>query len=86
MCGLQLTEDQALNMVYTRRKARANANPESPPIIQHKINTPELPTPSWTVFTLEHNELFVKCVVKDAQGLEGEVLYYHIIGLNESAT
>ena len=73
-------------MVYTRQKERAYDNPESPPRIQHKINIPEVPTPSLTVFTPEQNELFVQRVVQDAQGLEGEVLYYHIIGLNESAT
>ena len=52
---------------------RADANPESPPRIQHKINIPKLPTPSRTVFTPEHNELFVQCIVQDAQCLKGEV-------------
>ena len=32
---------------------RADANPESPPRIQNKINIPEVPTPSQTVFTPE---------------------------------
>ena len=73
-------------MVYTRRKERADTNPESPPIIQRAINILEVPTPSRTVFTPEQNELFVQHVFQDAQGLEGEVLYYHIPGFNESAT
>ena len=73
-------------MVYTRQKARAEANPESPPRTQHKINIREVQTPNQTVSTPEQNELFIQQVVQDAQGLEGEVSYYHILGLNESAT
>ena len=73
-------------MIYTRLKVRADANPESPPRIQHKINIREVPTPSKTVFTPEHYELLVQRVVQDYQGLEGEALYYHIIGLHESTT
>ena len=38
---------------------RADTNHESPPIFQHKINTPELPTPSRKVFTPEQNKLFI---------------------------
>ena len=30
--------------------------------------------------------IFFQQVVQDAQGLEGEVLHYHVIGLNESST
>ena len=73
-------------MVYTRQKAIVDANPRSPPIIQHKINIREVPNPSRTVFTPEQNELFVQRVVQDSHGLKGEVLHYHILGLNESAT
>ena len=73
-------------MVYTRRKSRADANPESTPMIQYKINIPEVPIPSWTVFTPKNNELLIQCAVQDAQGLEGNFLYYHVLGLNESAT
>ena len=65
---------------------RVDSNPEYLPRIQHKINIPEVPTPSWTVFNSEQNELFDQYVVQDTQGLEGESLYYHILGLNESAT
>ena len=73
-------------MLYNRQKARADANIESPPRIQHKINIPEVPTPSRTVFTPEQNELLVQSVVQYAQGLESKVLYYIIIGSNESET
>ena len=61
---------------------RADANPKYNPRIQHKINKPEVPTPSRTVFTPEQNELFVQRIVQDTQGLEGKMLYYHILGLN----
>ena len=73
-------------MVYTRRKLRADANLEYPPRIWHEINIHEVPTPSRTVFTPEHYELFVQRIVQETKGLEVEVFYYHIIGLNESAT
>ena len=56
-------------MVYTRLKSRADTNPESPPIIQHEINIPEVPTHTRTVFTQEQNELFIQRVVQDAQVL-----------------
>ena len=67
-------------------KSKNSANPESLPRIQHEINIPEVPTTSQTVFTPEQNELFVQRLVQDAQVLEGKVFYYHILGLNESAT
>ena len=73
-------------MVFTRKKARADANPESPPRTQPEINIRELRTPNRTVFTPEHNELFVQQVVQYSQDLEGEVLHYHVICLNESST
>ena len=69
-------------MVFTRKKSRADANRVSPPRTQHKINICEVQTPSRAVFTQEQNELFVQQVVQDAQGLEGEVLHYHVLGLN----
>ena len=86
MCGWRLTEDQSLNIVFTRQEARTGDNPESPQRIKHGIKIREVPTTSRKVFTTEQNELFIQRVVQDAQGLEGEVLYYHILGLNESAT
>ena len=73
-------------MVYTRQKVRAYVNPEYLPIIQHEINICEVPTPSRTVLTPEQSEFFVQQVLQDNQGLEVEVLYDYILGLNESAT
>ena len=55
LCGWRLTEDHSLKMVYTRQKARAGANPEYSPRIQHEINIREVQTPSKTVFTPEKN-------------------------------
>ena len=76
------SKDHALEMVFTRKKERADANPESPPRTQTEINIREVRTPSHTVFTQEHNELFVQQVVQYSQDLEGEDLHYHVIGLN----
>ena len=73
-------------MVYIRQKAKADTNPESPPIIQHEINICEVPTTSQAVFTAEQNKLFVQRVVQDDQVLEDEVFYYNILGLNEYTT
>ena len=73
-------------MVFTRKKSRADANPESSPITQHKINIREVQTTSQTVFTQEQNESFLQQVVQETQGLEGEVFHYHVIGLNQSST
>ena len=72
-------------MVFTRQKARADANPESPLRNQHEININEVRTPSRTVFTQEQNGLFVQQVVQDAQGLESEFLHYHVL-FYESST
>ena len=51
-----------------------------------KIYIPEIQTPSRTVFTQEHNELFVQRVFQDTQVLENEVLQYPVLGLDESST
>ena len=45
-------------MVFTRKKARVGANPESPPRNQPETNVREVRTTSRTVFKQEHNELF----------------------------
>ena len=79
-------EYHALEMVFTRKKERADANPESPPITETEINIREVRTPSRKVFTQEHNELFFQQVVQYSQYLEGEYLHYHVIFLNESST
>ena len=53
LCGWRLNEDHALEMVYTRKKARADANPESPPRTKNEINIREVGTTIWKVFTPE---------------------------------
>ena len=73
-------------MVFTIEKARADANPESPPRTQPEKNIREVHTPSQTVFTQEQNELFVQQVLQYSQDLEDEVLHYHVLCLNESST
>ena len=73
-------------MVFTRQKSRAGANLGSPPRTQLEINILELRTPSRPVFTQEQNELFFQQVVQYSQEKEGEDLYYHVLGLNESST
>ena len=75
-----------MEIVFTRKKARADANPESPPRTQPEINIRELRTPNRTVFKQEQNELFVQQVLQYSQDLDGEVLYYHVLCLNESST
>ena len=73
-------------MIFTIKKARAGANPESPTRTQPEINIREVRTPSRTVFTQEQNELFVQQVVQYSQDLEGEVFHYHVLCLNEYST
>ena len=51
-------------MVFPRQKSRDDANSESPPITQPETNIREVGTPSRTVFTQEHNELFIQQVVQ----------------------
>ena len=54
-------------MLFTRKKARAGANPESPPITPTEKNIREVHTISRTVFKQEHNELFVQQFVQYSQ-------------------
>ena len=42
LCGWRLTEDHTLEMLYTRQKSKADANPEYTPRTQHKINIHEV--------------------------------------------
>ena len=44
------SEDHALDIVFTRKKARAGENLESPPITQPETNIREVHNPSRTVF------------------------------------
>ena len=73
-------------MLFTRQKSGAGANTESPPITQPEINIREVRTPSRTVFTKKHNQLFVQQVLQYSQYFESEVFHYHFIFLNESST
>ena len=86
MCGPKITDDRSSEKVFTRQKEIADANPESPPRTQHKINIHSIRNPSQTVFTEESNELFNQKFVQDTQGCEGEVLHYHVVCLNKSST
>ena len=54
-------------MVFTRPKAIAGSNPESPPRTHQETNIFEVRTPSWTVFTQEQNELSVQRVIQYSQ-------------------
>ena len=56
-CNKSYSKDNALEMVFIRKKARADANQEYPPITHPEINIREVNTPSPTVFTQEQNEL-----------------------------
>ena len=73
-------------MVFTIQKAKAVANPESPPRNQPETNISEVCTSSRTVFTQEQNKLFFQQVVQYSQDLEVEDLHYHVLCLNESST
>ena len=65
--NISYSEDHALEMLFTRKKARAGANPESPPITPTEKNIREVHTISRTVFKQEHNELFVQQFVQYSQ-------------------
>ena len=73
-------------MVFTRKKARAGANPEFLRRTQPETNIREVRTPSHSVFTQEHNELFGQEVVQSSHDLECGDLHYHVIHLKESST
>ena len=75
-----LEKHESHPIVTTNNIYRADNNYESPPRI------PDVQIPGREVFAPEQNKLFAQHVFQDAQGLEGEVLYYHILGLNDSAT
>ena len=72
-------------MIFTRQEARGGANPESTPITHPGTNIHEVRTPSRTLFTQEHNELFIQRVLKYSQYVEGDELYFFLFGLNESS-
>ena len=73
-------------MVFNRQKERAVANPESPAITHPGKNMREVRTLRRTVFTQEHNELFIKRVLQYSQEDKSDKLYYLVLGLNEYST
>ena len=84
-CNGSYSEDRALEMLFTIKKSIADANPEYPPRTQPEINIREVQNTSRKFFTQEHNELFVQQVIQYSQDLEGGVLRYHVLCLNESS-
>ena len=73
-------------MVFTRQKSNAGANPESPARTQLGTNIREVRNPRRTVFTSEHNELFIQRVPQYSQEEKGDELHYRVLGLKESST
>ena len=73
-------------MVFTRQKERAGKNPESPARTQSGTNIREEGNPRLTVFTQEHNGLFIQRVVQNSQEDKGDELHYLVLGLNDSST
>ena len=66
-------------LVFTRQKARAGENPQSPPRTQPDINIREVRTPSWTLFTQKQNKLFLQQVVQYSQEKKGEDYHHRVI-------
>ena len=73
-------------MVFTRQKSRAGANPESPARTQTGKYISEGSNPRRTVFTQEHNDLFIQRVLQLSQENKIDELHYHVIVFNESST
>ena len=73
-------------MVFTRKKSRVGANSESPARTQPGTNIRERSNSRRTVFTREHNDLFIQRVLQYSQENESNELHYHVPGLNESST
>ena len=73
-------------MVFTRQKARAVANQESCARTHPRKNIREGSNPIQTVFTQEHNDLFIQRVLQYHQEKESDELHSHVLGLNESST
>ena len=78
-CNGSYCDDHALEMVFTRQTSRAAANPEYLPRTYQQINILEVRATSQTVFTQEHNELFVQQVLQNSQDFEGENLHYRVL-------
>ena len=70
-CNGSYSEDHALEIIFTRQKARAGENLEYPTRTQPEKYIREVRTPSRTFFAQEKNELFVQRVFQYSQDLEG---------------
>ena len=75
-----------MEILFTRQKAIAGANPEFPARTQPVTNIPGVRTLRRTVFTQEQNEIFIQEVLQYSQEEKCDELHYHVIGLNESST
>ena len=73
-------------MVFTRQKARAGENSESPARTHPGTNICEARTFRRTFFTREHNELFIQQVLQYSQEEKGEEFHCIVLVLNESST
>ena len=73
-------------MVFTRQKARAGANSESPERTQPGTNIHEVRNPRWTVFARGKKYLFIQQVLQYSQEENGNELHYLVLGLNEFST
>ena len=73
-----------MEIIFTRQKSRAGANPESPPRTQPGKNRREVRTTINKVFTWEYNELFIQRVLQYSQEAKGYELHYLVLGFNES--
>ena len=73
-------------MVFTRQKARAGANPESPAKNQSGTNIHEGSNPRGKVFTREHNYVFIQRVLQYSQEEKIDELHYCFLGFNKSST
>ena len=73
-------------MVFTRKKARAGENTESPARTQPGTNICEGINPGRKVSTQEHNYFFIQRVLQYFQEEKIDELHFHVLGLNESST
>ena len=73
-------------MVFTRKKARAGANPESPPRIRPGTNIREVHTHIQIVFKKGKKKIFIQRVLQYSQEANGGELHYLVLGLNYSST
>ena len=78
--------DHALEMVFTRKKARAGENPEYSAGTHPRTNISGGSNPRRPVFTREQNDLFIQQVLQYSQENESDELYLFVLGFNYSST